>query len=121
MQFISVSQFLPGDISFQYPPDENTYQQDDTKLLGGYPGKEVIIARRKGEVWYIGGVNGTNEASTLHVPLDKIPVSGKKISLFKDGVDDNHFTIEENIPLTDEKNDLVIECLPRGGFAAVIK
>ena len=94
---------------------------DDTKLLGGYPGKEVIIARRKGEVWYIGGVNGTNEASTLHVPLDKIPVSGKKISLFKDGVDDNHFTIEENIPLTDEKNDLVIECLPRGGFAAVIK
>lgn len=94
---------------------------DDTKLLAGYPGKEVIIARRKGEVWYIGGINGTNEASTLHVPLDKIPVSGKKISLFKDGVDDNHFTIEENIPLTNEKNDLVIECLPRGGFAAVIK
>ena len=27
MQFISVSQFLPGDISFQYPTDENTYQQ----------------------------------------------------------------------------------------------
>lgn len=34
---------------------------DDTKLLAGYPGEEVILARRKGDVWYIGGINGTNE------------------------------------------------------------
>ena len=34
---------------------------DDTKLLAGYPGEEVILARRKGNVWYIGGINGTNE------------------------------------------------------------
>ncbi len=94
---------------------------DDTKLLAGYPGKEVVMARRKGDVWYIGGINGTDEARTLHVPLDKIPVGGKKISLFKDGADDKHFAIEENIPLTDGKTDLTIECLPRGGFTAVIQ
>lgn len=94
---------------------------DDTKLLSGYPGEEVVIARRKGDVWYIGGINGTDELKTLSVSLDKIPVAGKKISLFKDGADDKHFAIEENIPLTEEKMNFMIECLPRGGFVAVIR
>ena len=94
---------------------------DDTKLLAGYPGEEVILARRKGNVWYIGGINGTNETKTLHISLDKIAVSDKKISIFKDGIDDKHFAIEENIPLANVKSDLTIECLPRGGFVAVIK
>lgn len=94
---------------------------DDTKLLAGYPGEEVILARRKGNVWYIGGINGTNETKTLHISLDKIAVNGKKISIFKDGIDDKHFAIEENIPLANVKSDLTIECLPRGGFVAVIK
>ena len=94
---------------------------DDTKLLAGYPGEEVILARRKGDVWYIGGINGTNETKTLHISLDKIAVSDKKISIFKDGIDDKHFAIEENIPLANVKSDLTIECLPRGGFVAVIK
>lgn len=94
---------------------------DDTKLLAGYPGEEVILARRKGNVWYIGGINGTNETKTLHISLDKIAVNSKKISIFKDGIDDKHFAIEENIPLANVKSDLTIECLPRGGFVAVIK
>ena len=46
---------------------------------------------------YIGGINGTNETKTLHISLDKIAVNGKKISIFKDGIDNKHFSIEENI------------------------
>lgn len=38
---------------------------DDTKLLCGYPGADIVLARRKGDVWYIGGLNGTNENKTL--------------------------------------------------------
>lgn len=94
---------------------------DDTKLLAGYPGEEVIMARCKGNTWYIGGINGTNETKTLHISLDKIAVNIKKISIFKDGIDDKHFAIEENIPLANVKSGLTIECLPRGGFVAVIK
>lgn len=94
---------------------------DDTKLLAGYPGVEVVMARRKGDVWYIAGINGTNEPRTLHASLEKLPVSGKKISLFKDGTDDRSFAIEENIPLSDEETGLEIKCLPRGGFVAVVK
>lgn len=94
---------------------------DDTKLLRGYPGVEIVMARRKGDVWYIAGINGTDEPKTLNVPLAAIPVSGKHISLFKDGADNRSFKVEENIPLSDVKNSLQIECLPRGGFVAVIK
>lgn len=68
---------------------------DDTKLLAGYPGEEVILARRKGNVWYIGGINGTNETKTLHISLDKIAVNGKKISIFKDGIDNKHFPLKK--------------------------
>ncbi len=31
---------------------------DDTKLVDRYPGEKVIIAREKGNQWYIGGLNG---------------------------------------------------------------
>lgn len=94
---------------------------DDTKLLSGYPGVEVVMARRKGDVWYIAGINGTNEPRTLHVSLETIPVSGRKVSLFKDGTDDRSFEIEENMALSDRETGLEIQCLPRGGFVAVIR
>lgn len=96
-------------------------------LLAGYPGVEVIMARRKGDIWYIAGINGingingTNEPRTLHVSFEDIPVRGKKMSLFKDDTDDRNFAIEENIPLPDRQADLEIGCLPRGGFVVVIQ
>lgn len=94
---------------------------DDTKLLAGYPGMEVVMARRKGSVWYVAGINGTDEARTLRAPLAGMGVIGKQVSLFKDGADGRSFSIEENVPLSDKAPRLDIECLPRGGFVAVIK
>ena len=34
---------------------------DETRLIDGYPGKFVTIARRKGDTWYIVSLNGTLE------------------------------------------------------------
>jgi alpha-glucosidase len=44
---------------------------DDVKFVDGYPGKFVILARKKGDKWYISGINGENSAHTitLNVPL----------------------------------------------------
>ncbi|MGE5798434.1 MAG: glycoside hydrolase family 97 catalytic domain-containing protein, partial [Ignavibacteria bacterium] len=33
---------------------------DDVKYIDGYPGKFVVLARQKGERWYIAGINGEN-------------------------------------------------------------
>lgn len=48
---------------------------DDTKVLGGYPGKYIIVAKRSGKDWYIGAM--TNDAErTIQLKLDFLP-SGK--------------------------------------------
>jgi alpha-glucosidase len=39
---------------------------DETKVLHGKIGEYGMIARKKGDVWFIGGING-NEATTLEV------------------------------------------------------
>lgn len=44
---------------------------DEVKFLDGYPGKYVILARRKGIKWYIAGINAQKE--TLNVRL-KLPM-----------------------------------------------
>jgi alpha-glucosidase len=42
---------------------------DDTRLLGGYPGRSATIARRAGERWYVGAIRaGAGGAAAL--PLD---------------------------------------------------
>src|SRR5690554_4013842 len=93
---------------------------DETKLLSGYPGEEVIMARRKGDRWYIGGLNGSDEARTLSFDLSALTDGNGKITLMKDGTAERSFEIEErSVPMGTDTN-IHINCLPRGGFVAVI-
>lgn len=94
---------------------------DETRLLGGYPGMEVIIARRKGDVWYIGGINGTDKAQTLSFTPAVLSKSNKTMTVFKDGANDRSFKVEANLQLANNKEKIDVECLPRGGFVAIIK
>lgn len=94
---------------------------DETKFLSGYPGIEVVLARRKGDVWYIGGLNGTDEARILSFATDSLSSAGKTLTIFKDGTDDRSFTIEKAVQLTDSNQKIEIKCLPRGGFVAIIQ
>lgn len=109
---------LPGQI--RQTLSEIPTAWDDTKLLGGYPGIEVIIARRKGNVWYIAGINGTDEARTMSFTPDFLSEANKTINLYKDGENEKSFSIE-NMPVTDVNGKIIVNCLPRGGFLAVIK
>lgn len=94
---------------------------EDTKLLAGYPGEQIVIARRKGKVWYIGGINGTDEEKVLSFDLKGLSSLGENITIIKDGANDKTFTIEENTKITNGNKNMSINCLPRGGFVAVIK
>ena len=49
--------------------DELPTVWDDTKVIDGYPGKYAIIARKKGNTWYVGALAGT-EACKLSLELD---------------------------------------------------
>lgn len=93
---------------------------DETRLLSGYPGESVVMARRKGSTWYIAGINGTDEEKTLL--FDKISTLKKlgkhKIVFLDSGDKQNPWEIIED----DFKKDVpvMIKCQPRGGFVMVV-
>ncbi|WP_347349843.1 glycoside hydrolase family 97 catalytic domain-containing protein [Flavobacterium sp. CSZ] len=59
---------------------------DEVRFLEGYPGKYVVLARRKGTKWYIAGVNAQKETVKLKIKLPMI-ASG---TAFKCYLDDEH-------------------------------
>ena len=89
---------------------------DDTKLLGGYPGEEVVLARRKGDVWYVAGINGTDEPRSIWANIDELNLNGGRMTMFKDGAGDRDIFIKEDMKAI----PTLVECLPRGGFVAII-
>ena len=42
---------------------------DDSKFIGGYPGKFIVMARKKDNVWHIVGVNGENTPKEITIDL----------------------------------------------------
>ncbi|MDR0893723.1 MAG: glycoside hydrolase family 97 protein [Prevotellaceae bacterium] len=93
---------------------------DDTLLLSGYPGTDVVMARRSGNAWYIAGINGTNEPRTLSFSLDRLTSPAGKALLIKDGADSTSFDIRADYTLPTDKQ-ITVACLPRGGFTLIIE
>lgn len=42
---------------------------DDVRFVDGYPGKYVVLARRKGDKWYVAGINAQHQPLRLKVKL----------------------------------------------------
>lgn len=92
---------------------------DETKLLQGFPGKEVVIARRKNTNWYIGGINGENIEKNLGIRFDFLDQDKKyKLRLIKDGKHDKQLVTSDRV--VESKDSVGVKMLRRGGFAAVI-
>ncbi|MGY0034710.1 glycoside hydrolase family 97 C-terminal domain-containing protein [Pedobacter sp. NJ-S-72] len=68
---------------------------DDTKLVDGYPGEKVIITRKKGNQWYIAGLNGKDVAQTLIVKFDFLDKGNHSFQVIKDGKDDKFFFLQK--------------------------
>ncbi len=52
---------------------------DDIKFIDGYPGKYIVLARRKGNVWYIAGINGENSERSFKLNLQFADNNSKSI------------------------------------------
>ncbi len=89
---------------------------DETKFIEGLPASHVIIARRKGQVWYIGGM--TDEARTVNIPLDFLE-EGKNYNalIFSD---ETHTTMKREIKSVQNSTNLSVDLLERGGFGLQI-
>lgn len=87
---------------------------DETRLLDGDPGHTVIIARRKGRTWYIGGLNGDSGSKRREVPMELVGTGLYQMELVADGHSPTELWVtrrERNA--TDVQG---IKFLPYGGF-----
>ncbi|MFC7345674.1 glycoside hydrolase family 97 catalytic domain-containing protein [Chryseobacterium zhengzhouense] len=92
---------------------------DETRLLQGFPGKDVVMARRKNNVWYVGGINGENIEKNINLKFDFLDKHNKyKLRLIKDGKHDKQFLTNDSVIESTDSVD--VKLLRRGGFAAVI-
>lgn len=93
---------------------------DDTKLIDGYPGKDIIIARRKQDRWYIGGLNSEKIEKYKTLKFDFLPEGVKyKLTLIADGKHDKDFSTSYLV--VDKSSSINLKLLRRGGFAACLK
>lgn len=91
---------------------------DDTKLLSGYPGEYVVLARRKGNTWHIAGINGNDSPASLTFPSERLALSPQATALLiRDGKDTKSFHINKGVR---PDKEIQVDCLERGGFVMVI-
>jgi hypothetical protein len=92
---------------------------DDTKLLDGYPGRDVMIARRKGSTWYIGGISAELRERKKTIPFDFLADGVKyKLTLIADGVHDKALATQYMV--VDKAGSAEVKLLRRGGFVACL-
>jgi len=67
--------------------DEVPTVWDDTRVIDGYPGEFAIIARRSGNLWFIGALNGSQDRD-YKIPLDFLtPGDNYEATLYYDDPD----------------------------------
>ena len=84
---------------------------DDLKFIDGFPGKYVVLARKKGGVWYIAGINGENSPRTITLKVPFISTASKGV-LFGDSDTEKDF-IERRVEFS---KPIQLTLQPYGGF-----
>ena len=95
---------------------------DETRFLIGEPGEYVVIARRRGDAWYVGGITNWTPRE-IDVPLDFLAPGEFEAKLYVDG------SLDESRPNAVRKQQLAVRSAtpmhvsmaPGGGFVAVLR
>lgn len=95
---------------------------DDTRVLAAQAGQYIVMAKRRGEKWFIGAI--TNEQPReLDVVLDFLPEGANpEMTSFADGINSDRIAMDyrmEKAPVN-RNTRLHISMVRNGGFAAVI-
>ena len=85
---------------------------DETRFVSGYPGQSAVLARRSGNMWYVAGINGSDEPQTIATNLSFIKKG--TILMFADDAS-GQWQISKISKLPKQ-----VACQPRGGFVIVI-
>ena len=90
---------------------------DETRLLAGYPGRYVVMARRSGERWYVAGINAEQQPRQTTFMM---PANGtfRTAIVFSDNQQNpGHFAISQ---LENVRRPMTYSMAPNGGFVMVL-
>ena len=86
---------------------------DETRFLDGAIGEKAVVARRKGQVWYVGGITNT-QARSIDLDCSFLPAGKKyRASVYTDREDRS---VEIRQVKVTSKTNLHFDLLPSGGF-----
>lgn len=96
---------------------------DETRVLVAEAGQYIVMAKRRGDKWFIGGITNDNQRE-LEVTLNFLP-EGKELQMtsFVDGVNASRMAMDYRMERRTVNNTtkLTIKMARNGGFAAAIK
>ncbi|MDY5357201.1 MAG: glycoside hydrolase family 97 protein [Candidatus Cryptobacteroides sp.] len=90
----------------------------ETVALDGKVGEYIVMARRNGTKWYVGGLVG-HDARTVTVDLGFLGEGDWKMELFKDGINATRHAEDYTRIEGQAGETLTVEVAPGGGFAAI--
>jgi len=94
---------------------------DETHALAGEVGEYVAVARRKGDKWYVGAMNG-EKARDLTLDLSFLPEGTWQVTLFEDGVNAPRYAQDyRKRVITLSGRSLKIRMDTGGGWAGVFE
>ncbi|WP_022884631.1 NPCBM/NEW2 domain-containing protein [Glaciibacter superstes] len=91
---------------------------DETQLVSGTPASDVVLARRAGDRWYIGGMRA-GSGDPLQLPLEQFGGKHLIVDLLTDDGTNGSATVLTTTHTTKDQT-LTIPTATNGGFAAVV-
>ena len=92
---------------------------DETKFIEGTPEDYAVMARRKGNNWYVSGINGKNNVRNLSINPNFLSAGSYEKQALLDGADARQITVSQ---VTYQSGNVIpITMLPYGGFTLVFK
>jgi alpha-glucosidase len=94
---------------------------DDTKVLDGAPSEFVVIARRKGGQWFVGGITNEKER-TVQLSFSFLEKGSYRMTVYSDGPDvkRNPNSIQVERKELTYKDSISVRLAPGGGVAIAI-
>lgn len=96
---------------------------DELRVLEARCGEQIVVARRKGERWYVGGITAGEPCST-QIALDFLPAGRTwRMTSFEDGVNADRQAVDyrRRVREVDASTRIDIRMVRNGGWAAVIE
>jgi alpha-glucosidase len=88
---------------------------DDVRFIDGYPGQSCILARRKGNDWYVAGISAV-AAKTMIVPLSFIKPGSYTVDIYKDTTGSSKYTMSKQTVTINQSTPLSLWVNTNGGF-----